>query len=120
MVFQGNAGANTGEHTDGEEPPPDKPGAPAPPPAQTVATALAEANKAFEDAQAALRKGDLKGYADAVAKAQAAVNRAAQAQGRAQPNPPAGGDNAPTPTPTPTSTPTPTPSRSPSTAARSG
>ncbi|GAA5024578.1 UPF0182 family protein [Actinopolymorpha pittospori] len=114
MVFRGNAGANTGEHTDGEQPPPAKPGEPAPPPTETVATALAEANKAFEDAQAALRKGDLKGYADAVAKAQAAVNRAAQAQGRAQPNPPAGGDNAPTPTPTPT------PSRSPSTAARSG
>ncbi|WP_020575837.1 UPF0182 family protein [Actinopolymorpha alba] len=111
MVFEGNAGATTGEGPgDGQEQPPPGDGGPDKPkaPSQTMAQALAEAGKAFDEAQAALKKGDLKGYADAVARAQDAVNRAVRAQaqvGQGQD----GKGATPTPTPGPTSTPGPAP-----------
>jgi uncharacterized membrane protein (UPF0182 family) len=84
-----------------DEPDPD-PNQPKPPPAnQTIKQALADANKAFTDAEAALRRGDLNGYQVNVKKAQAAVARAVAA-GAQLPNP----TTTPTPTPTPTSPPT--------------
>ncbi|GAA2755580.1 UPF0182 family protein [Actinopolymorpha rutila] len=114
MVFQGDAGADTGENAGGQPNQPEQPGKqpnqPNQPsqPSETVAAALAEASKAFDQAQASLQKGDLKGYADAVARAQEAVGRAAKAQaaerdqaGKATPKP--------TPKATPTRTPTPAP-----------
>ncbi|WP_432940185.1 UPF0182 family protein [Kribbella sp. CA-253562] len=68
-----------------------------PPANQTIKQALADANKAFTDAEAALRRGDLNGYQVNVKKAQAAVARAVAA-----------GAQLPNPTPTPTATPAPT------------
>jgi uncharacterized membrane protein (UPF0182 family) len=83
-----------------DDPNPQDPNPPQQPPAnQTIKQALADADKSFADAEAALRRGDLNGYQTNVKKAQAAVARAIAA-GAQLPNP--------TPTATPTAPPTPT------------
>ncbi len=100
-VFQGDAGADTGEGGTGTQPPP--PGGPppqAPPISGAVAKALEDANAAFAKADEALKEGDLQGYADAVAEAKAAV-AAAEAAQRAE--------DAKKATPAPRGSPTPTP-----------
>lgn len=113
MVFEGNAGADTGEEAPpetgedgGQETPPTEQS-----PEAIVADALREARDAFAEAEEALKAGDLRGYAEAVERAEAAVERAARAEAQSgqagQPTP------APTPTPVPTPTPTPTPAARP-------
>ncbi|GAB3949501.1 UPF0182 family protein [Kribbella albertanoniae] len=76
----------------GEDP---KPPTNQPPANQTIKQALAEAQAAYTAAQAALKEGDLAGYAREIDKMKAAVDRAATA-------------GAATPTPTPSGAPTPT------------
>ncbi len=104
MVFQGDAGADTGETggtgNTGEQP---APGEEPPPTSDTVARELAVANRAFGEAEAALKEGDLKAYADAVARAEAAVARAARAQEQERARDEKAG--APGATPKPTETP---------------
>jgi uncharacterized membrane protein (UPF0182 family) len=103
QVFSGDSGAETGEEptenpppSTGEEPPPSTG-----PPSSEVQKALNEANAAFAEADAALKKGDLQGYAEAVTKAKAAVARAVEAQQKeAQPSP-SGTPAAPSPSGTP-------------------
>ncbi|MDG4863172.1 UPF0182 family protein [Streptomyces sp. T-3] len=68
---------------DGEEPPKD-PNQPPSTSDPTVKEALAEAEKAFADAEKALKAGDLEAYGKAVKKAEAAVQRAAEAQAKVQ------------------------------------
>jgi uncharacterized membrane protein (UPF0182 family) len=107
QVFEGDAGADTGEQGPGTEPPPaGEPGQPPPPVSGAVAQALQDASEAFAEADAALKEGDLQGYAAAVAKAQAAVARAEAAQQRQDEENPT---PAPGRTPRPGETPTPTP-----------
>lgn len=92
-----------------DDPTPEDPNTPQQPPAnQTIKQALADADKSFADAEAALKRGDLSGYQANVKKAQAAVARAIAA-GAQLPNP------TTTPTPNPTATPTtpPTPTSPP-------
>ena len=90
-VFSGDSGADTGENTK-----PTK----RTEPNQTVKQALAEAQQAFVQADAALKKGDLAAYQAAMQKAKAAVDRAATAN-----------TTQPTTTPTPTPTQSTTPAR---------
>ena len=81
QIFEGDAGAGTGE-----QPPPDtgEPAEPTPPttpgttPPPDVQAALDDANAAFDEATAALQAGDLAGYAEAVERANEAVDRALQ------------------------------------------
>jgi hypothetical protein len=109
MVFEGNAGADTGEEAppdsgtgqDGQEKPPTGDQAPE----AVVADALREARDAFARAEEALKAGDLRGYAEAVERAEAAVERAARAGAESR--------QAGQPTPAPTPTPTPTPAARP-------
>ncbi|MDR0783146.1 MAG: UPF0182 family protein [Propionibacteriaceae bacterium] len=80
-VFSGDAGATTGENDEGQTPiDPDDPN---PPETQTkdqiVQAALAEAQRQFEIAQAALEAGNLGGYQAAIQLARAAVQRAIEA-----------------------------------------
>ncbi|HEY8455459.1 MAG TPA: UPF0182 family protein [Actinopolymorphaceae bacterium] len=99
MVFEGDAGVSTGETEEpqGETPPDDQP---SPPSSDEVARHLAAARQAFEDAEAALRDGDLQGYAEAVERAQEAVARAEQAQ-RGQGREPSEPDATSSPSPSP-------------------
>ena len=95
QIFEGDAGAGTGE-----QPPPEtgEPTEPVPPttpgttPPPDVQAALDEANAAFDEATAALQAGDLAGYAEAVERANEAVDRAlellaGQSAGAASPSP---------------------------------
>jgi uncharacterized membrane protein (UPF0182 family) len=75
-----------------------------PPANQTIKQALAEAQTAYNAAQAALKQGDLAGYQSQVNKMKAAIDRAVAAGAVVTP-----------PTPTPTGTPTGTPSGTPTT-----
>ncbi len=77
-VFQGSAGGSTGE--DGSPEPPA--GGNGQPDNAAAAKALAEAQTAFQQAQAALTKGDLGAYQSRMAQAEAAVQRARRALGR--------------------------------------
>jgi uncharacterized membrane protein (UPF0182 family) len=88
-VFNGDAGANTDEG-DGKVDQPNNP-----PANQTIQQALTEAQKAFTDADTALRRGDLAGYKANTDKAKAAIDRAIRA----------GAVATPTPTPSPSGTP---------------
>jgi uncharacterized membrane protein (UPF0182 family) len=95
-VFNGDAGTPS-------DPTPGKP--PATPPAnQTIQQALAEAQRAFTDADAALRRGDLATYQTNLNKAKAAVERAVKAGAVITP---------PTPTATPSGSPPATPASPP-------
>jgi uncharacterized protein len=80
MVFAGNAGADTGENPNGEQPPEEPGDSPPPPTSDAVARELAAAGEAFAEAEAALKEGDLSAYAEAVKRAQAAVARAEEAR----------------------------------------
>jgi uncharacterized membrane protein (UPF0182 family) len=80
-------------------PPP--PGQPPPPTNATVAQLLQEALLHFQNAQAALQRGDLAGYQREVDLARSAIQRALQLQGRAP---------APSPSPSPSLSPSPSPS----------
>ncbi|MGH3488828.1 MAG: UPF0182 family protein [Actinopolymorphaceae bacterium] len=95
MVFAGNAGADTGENPGSEQPPPGEDGEAPPPPSGAVQRELAAASEAFEEAEAALREGDLSAYAEAVERAQAAVTRAQAARSEAQ----GGAEDGTTPSP---------------------
>jgi len=95
-VFAGDSGAETEE----------KPGDQTPPTQgtnQTLKQALAEANAAFLEADAALKSGNLAGYQAAMNKARAAMQRAVAAA-NATPTPTATPNPTTTPNPTPTST----------------
>jgi uncharacterized membrane protein (UPF0182 family) len=87
-----NTQVNTGEKdpNDNTKPPPAN---------QTIKQALAEAQTAYTNAQAALKRGDLAGYQSQVNKMKAAIDRAVAAGAVVTPT------NSPTPTPTPSGTP---------------
>lgn len=95
-----NTSVDTGEDLPGDKPPPNTPQ-----PNQTIKQALAEAQTAYTNAQAALKRGDLAGYQSQVNKMKAAIDRAIAA-GAVVPTP--------TPTGTPTSPPPTTPTSPPS------
>jgi uncharacterized membrane protein (UPF0182 family) len=78
QVFGGNAGAPAGGTTPGGT----TPGGTTPGTATTVAAALADAQRAFADGQAALAKGDFAAYGKAQDALKAAIARAIAAQGR--------------------------------------
>jgi len=80
---------------------PGKPPTTTPPANQTIKQALDEAQTAYDNAQAALKRGDLAGYQSQVNKMKQAIDRAVAAG--AQVTPP------PTTTPSPTGAPTTTP-----------
>ncbi|MFC7623676.1 UPF0182 family protein [Microlunatus sp. GCM10028923] len=75
QVFKGDAGANT-EEEGGDTPP--KPGG-GNPDNPAASAAIAAASKAFEEAEAALKKGDLAGYQAKIREAQEAIKRAEDA-----------------------------------------
>ncbi len=77
---------------------PNKPPTQTPPANQTIKQALAEAQTAYDNAQLALKRGDLAGYQSQVNKMKAALDRAVAA----------GNQTTPTTTPNPTTTPSPT------------
>ncbi|HLT61780.1 MAG TPA: UPF0182 family protein, partial [Microlunatus sp.] len=79
QVFKGDAGATTDEEPGSEPPKQEGGGDPNNPEASA---ALAEAGKAFEEAEAALRKGDLGGYQAKIKEAQEAIRRAQEALNR--------------------------------------
>lgn len=110
QLFSGDAGGDTGEEPGGEQPPPT--GENPPPtgtPSAEVQKALNEANAAFAAADAALKRGDLQGYAKSVDEAKAAVARAVAAQQKEDATP------SPTGTPRPSGSPSPSPSPTPAT-----
>ncbi|HEU5043439.1 MAG TPA: UPF0182 family protein [Nocardioidaceae bacterium] len=77
-------------------------GGPIPPgTSETVTQLLQQAQAKFEQAQAALKRGDLQGYAAAEAAAQSLVKQALQAAE-------AGSPNVPSPAPSPSASPSPT------------
>ncbi len=78
-----------------------------PPANQTIKQALAEAQTAYTNAQAALKRGDLAGYQSQVNKMKAAIDRAVAAGAVVTPTKP--------PTPTPSGTPSPTTPSTPTT-----
>lgn len=90
-VFKGNSGAVV---TPGKDEPPATGGSTN----AQVAAAIADAQKAYEDGQAALAKGDFAAYGKAQAKLEAALTKAANAQSGKK----ATTKVTPTPTPTPT------------------
>ena len=74
-----------------------------PPANQTIKQALAEAQTAYTNAQAALKRGDLAGYQSQVNKMKTAIDRAVAAGAVVTPT------NSPTPTPSGTPSPSTTP-----------
>jgi hypothetical protein len=92
QVFQGESGAETGEEPSPETPTPtptptgEPTSPPTEPPAGTdLQTALADAQQAYEDAQAAQRAGDWATYGEALDRLEAALARAAAAAGEPTP-----------------------------------
>jgi uncharacterized protein len=100
QIFEGDAGTETGEEP--QQPPTTEPGQPTTPapgtttPPADVQAALQEAIDAFTEADAALRAGDLAGYAAAVERANQAVARANELLGTQS-----GASPSPSPTPSP-------------------
>jgi len=104
VVFAGESGVDTGE-----DPPPDPGATPTPTPTETpppgegqspeLAQALADAQEAFEDADAALRAGDFAAYGAAQERLQAAIARAVAAE---QEGSSGSGEESPEPSPSPT------------------
>lgn len=85
QVFGGDAGASTGEgdpETDAAQTPPAEAGAePRPADSPAAVRALGDANTAFNDAQTALRDGDLGLYQEKIEEARSAMQRAQGALG---------------------------------------
>jgi hypothetical protein len=81
-VFQGDAGAATGEAVpeEGEQVTPDGTEE-TQTPEELLAAALADAQSAYDEAQAALREGDFAGYGEAVDRLGSALERAAELSG---------------------------------------
>jgi uncharacterized protein len=89
QIFQGESGAETGEEpgtgepaeppADGEPPPPEE--EPPPPVEGDLAAALADAQQAFTDAEAAQRAGDWAAYGEALDRLADALARAEAASG---------------------------------------
>ena len=110
-LFGGNSGARAGDSGSATKPPTStKPTAPTKPGAGTVDqtkldAALAEAQKAFNDGQAALKKGDFAAYGQAQDALKTAIAKAVAAA-------PSGSVDL-TPSPSGTSSPTPSPSATP-------
>jgi len=95
------AGAGSGMATPGATPGPTPTATPsAPPAAGDLASAIAEADRAFRDGEAALRNGDFAGYGAAQQRLRAALDKlAASSGGVAAPGP--ASSRAPSPAPTP-------------------
>jgi len=111
QVFGGDSGAAAGDgNIDGGGTTPPPTGGPAPTAQQQLKAALADAQKAIKDGQAALAKQDFTAYGQAQQALQNALARAIAAEAKV---PAAAGTPAPgaTPSPSPTdaATPTPTP-----------
>lgn len=111
QLFGGDSGASAGDVANNGQTPTAPPGTTTPPAGPTDAkaelkAALDEANKAIQDGQAALAKGDFAGYGAQQTKLSDALKKAIDAQARLDATP------APTATPgtTPSATPAPTPS----------
>jgi hypothetical protein len=109
VVFEGRSGTETGEQqapgvqqppTDGQTAPPaQQPGA-----NPELAAALAEAQRALADAQAALKKGDFAAYGAAQQRLATAIDRAIVAQRAAATPSPSATARATSPAPTPSPT----------------
>jgi len=80
-VFQGDAGTDTGEEVspDSGETPDEE--TPTQTPEEQLNAALADAQRAYGDAQAALREGDFTAYGEAIDRLGAALERAAELSG---------------------------------------
>jgi uncharacterized membrane protein (UPF0182 family) len=107
-VFSGASGVSTGEGTPGATPgpTPTPTGTAAPQPGKSpeLAAALADAQQALKDSQAALQRGDFAAYGAAQKRLQEAITRAVAADKKA------GATSAASPSASPSSSPTTTPS----------
>lgn len=117
QVFGGDSGVKTPDEEKAAPGTPGAPGAPGSPAAPSVSAgeqlkqALSDANKAWQDSQAALQKSDFAGYGAAQERLNAALKRASDAQtaleqaasavGTAPSAPPASGTPNPAPAPSP-------------------
>jgi uncharacterized membrane protein (UPF0182 family) len=100
QIFQGESGAETGEEPGTGTPtaPPTGAPTPAPPPAGEgsgdLQAAIEDAQRAYDDAQAAQREGDWAAYGAALDRLEAALARAATLSGESP-----AAESTPTPTP---------------------